>query len=110
MPVICTRLAAGAGTACSRSSWVVRASENSGAVLLTVRNALPSLTPVAADGGPAGRAADERAARRGHRRHIGHLRQRGGIAGRARRVLTAVASGITTVTLVAESTAKSLRS
>jgi hypothetical protein len=54
MPVICTCWSAGGLTARSRSSWASEASVNSGAVLLTVRNALPSLTAVAADGGPAG--------------------------------------------------------
>ncbi len=41
-------------TARSRSSCASDASENSGALLPTVRNALPSFNPVAAEGGPAG--------------------------------------------------------
>ena len=42
----------GGATACSRSSWVSEACEYSGAVELTVTNALPSFNPVAAAGGP----------------------------------------------------------
>src|ERR1700687_2893449 len=53
-PASRTGLPAGPATACSRSSWVWEADENSGAVLDTVRNALSSLTAVAALGGPAG--------------------------------------------------------
>ena len=53
---------------------------NSGAVLPTVRKALPSFIPVAADGGPVEPAVDERPAGSGHRRHVGHLRQRRGVA------------------------------
>ena len=53
-PVSCTGWPAGRATACNRSSWASEASANSGALLPTVRNALPSLIPVAADGGPAG--------------------------------------------------------
>src|SRR4029453_6665954 len=52
MPVRSVGRPAGPGTACSRSSWVCEASENSGAVLSTVRNALPCDTPVGDDGGP----------------------------------------------------------
>ena len=39
-------------TSCNRSSWVPLAGENSGAVLLTVSNALPSTNPVGPAGGP----------------------------------------------------------
>ena len=53
-PVSCTGCPAGGLTACSWSSWASEAGENSGALLPTVRNALPSLIPVANDGGPAG--------------------------------------------------------
>ena len=53
-PAICTVLSAGVATACSASSWLADASENSGAVLVTVKNALPSFIPVAAEEGPAG--------------------------------------------------------
>src|SRR6478736_2457032 len=53
-PVSCTCWSAGGVTARNWSSWASEASLNSGAVLPTVRNALPSLNPVAADGGPAG--------------------------------------------------------
>ena len=52
IPAIWTDRPAGPGTACNRSSWVLEASENSGAVVDTVRNALPSASPVAAEGGP----------------------------------------------------------
>ena len=41
VPVKSTCLPPGVGTACRRSSWVSERSENSGAVLSTVRNALP---------------------------------------------------------------------
>ena len=51
IPVICTCWPPGPATACNRSNWVSEASENSGAVLPTVKNALPSLI-AAADGGP----------------------------------------------------------
>src|SRR4029078_11748064 len=53
-PVSCTCWSAGGLTARNWSSWASEASLNSGAVLPTVRNALPSLNPVAADGGPVG--------------------------------------------------------
>src|SRR6478752_9283621 len=53
-PVSWTGWPSGGVTACSRSSCVSDASLKSGAVLPTVRNALPSLTPVSIDGGPAG--------------------------------------------------------
>ena len=71
------------------SSWASEASVNSGAVLPTVRNALPSLHPGGRRRRSGGPAADERAAGRRHRRHVGHLRQRRGVVvqfgGRARR-------------------------
>ena len=54
VPVSCTGLSAGVLTARSRSSWASEASENRGALLPTVTNALPSFNPVAAEGGPAG--------------------------------------------------------
>src|SRR4051794_25718499 len=57
MPVRSVGRPAGPGTACSRSSWVCEATENSGAVLSTVRNALPCDTPVGAEGGPIGAPA-----------------------------------------------------
>src|SRR3954454_14480984 len=57
IPVNSTGRPAGPGTACSRSSWICEASENSGAVLSTVRNALPCDTPVGAEGGPIGAPA-----------------------------------------------------
>src|ERR1700687_2632974 len=53
-PASRTGFPAGPGTACSRSSCIWESAENSGAVLDTGRNALSSLTPVAALGGPAG--------------------------------------------------------
>src|SRR5258707_14456298 len=53
-PAISTDRPAGPATSCNRLSWGSDACENSGAVLLTVRNALPSTNPVAATGGPAG--------------------------------------------------------
>src|SRR3954465_592341 len=53
-PVSCTAFPSGVLTARNRSSCVSDASENSGASLPTVRNALPSFKPVAAEGGPAG--------------------------------------------------------
>src|ERR1700730_1548932 len=52
MPVRSTGRPAGPGTACSLSSWVCEASENSGAVLSTVRKALPCDAPLGAEGGP----------------------------------------------------------
>src|SRR6476620_10012587 len=52
IPVISTRWPAGPATACNRSSWLSDAGENSGAVLPMVRNALPSLIAVGADGSP----------------------------------------------------------
>src|SRR3954470_1608722 len=52
-PVSRTGLPAGVLTARSRPSCDSEASENSGASLPTVRNALPSLNPVAAEGAPA---------------------------------------------------------
>ena len=45
---------AGPGTACSSSSCVWEACEYSGALLVTVKKALPSLTAAGADGGPTG--------------------------------------------------------
>src|SRR6478735_6328014 len=42
----------GPGTACRPSSCLWEAGEYSGALLVTVRNALPSLSAVVADGGP----------------------------------------------------------
>ncbi len=51
-PAISTSRPAGSGTACSRSSWVLEASENSLVVLRTVKNALPSAMPAGADAGP----------------------------------------------------------
>ena len=51
-PAISTDRPAGPGTACKRLSWVSEAWENSGAVLLTVRNALPSANPAPVLGGP----------------------------------------------------------
>jgi hypothetical protein len=51
-PVSWTARPPGVATACSRSSCVREASEFSRAVLLTVRNALPSFHPVGVDGGP----------------------------------------------------------
>ena len=53
VPVMSTCLPAGVGTACRLSSCVSERSENSGAVLSTVRKALPSAWPAGADGGPA---------------------------------------------------------
>ena len=53
VPVMSTCVPAGVGTACRLSSWSSERSENSGAVLSTVRNALPETSPVGADGGPA---------------------------------------------------------
>src|ERR1700736_55506 len=52
VPVISTARPAGPGTSCRRSSCASELSENSGALLPTVRNALPSATPAAAAGGP----------------------------------------------------------
>ena len=72
-PVSCTGLPAGVLTARSRSSWASEASENSGALLPTVRNALPSFNPVAADGGPAGAPSTNVPVGDGHRRHVGDL-------------------------------------
>src|SRR6478609_4692979 len=108
-PASCTVLSAGVATACSSSSWLADASENSAAVLVTVKNALPSLTPVGAVGGPARRPStnvppgadtddtsdtfDSAAAYR--------LKSS---------ALTPSASGITTEMLVSGLTAKSLRS
>ena len=66
---------AGPGTACSSSSCVSEACEYSGAVLVTVRKALPSLTPGRGRGRSDKAAADERPIRRRHRRHRGHLRE-----------------------------------
>ncbi len=51
-PVSSTGLSAGVLTVRSWSSWDSDASENSGALLMMVMNALPSFTPVAAVGGP----------------------------------------------------------
>ena len=51
-PAISTDWPAGPLTPCNRSSWVWEACENSGAVLATVKNALPPVIPVGADGGP----------------------------------------------------------
>src|SRR6201993_5590933 len=53
-PPISADRPAGPATSCNRLSWVSEACENSGAVLVTVRNALPSANPVAAAGGPIG--------------------------------------------------------
>jgi hypothetical protein len=52
VPVSSACRPAGPRMACNRSSWVSEACENSGALLATVRNALPSLMAVAAEGGP----------------------------------------------------------
>src|SRR5690348_3822981 len=54
-PVNSTCCPAGGGTARNRSSCDSDASLNNGAVLPTVRNALPYLNPVAAEGGPTDR-------------------------------------------------------
>ena len=51
-PLNSTGRPAGPATPRNRSSWVAEACENSGAVLATVKNALPSANPVAAAGGP----------------------------------------------------------
>ncbi|CKP48461.1 Uncharacterised protein [Mycobacterium tuberculosis] len=51
-PAITTDRPAGPATWCNRLSWISEARENSGAVLLTVRNALPSANPVAPRGVP----------------------------------------------------------
>ena len=48
-----TGRSAGPGTACRDLSCSLEAAVNSGALLCTVRNALPLATPVGADGGPA---------------------------------------------------------
>ena len=80
MPAIWTDRPAGPGTACSRSSWVSEACENSGAVLATVKNALPSAIPVGAVGGPTRLPADERPGRGRHGRDVGHPGQVGRVA------------------------------
>jgi hypothetical protein len=49
MPVICTCWPPRPVTACNRSNWISEASETSGAVLPTVKNALPSLIAAAVD-------------------------------------------------------------
>ena len=51
-PVKRTGWPAGPGTACSARSWSLEASENSAALLWTVRNAAPLAMPVGAVGGP----------------------------------------------------------
>src|SRR5690606_31098361 len=90
-------------------SWVSEASVNSGAVLATVRNALPSLMPVAVDGGPTGLpstnvppGADTDDTSASWDKAAAYRSSSGGV--------TARASRMTTVTLRAESTAKSVRS
>ena len=65
--------------ACSRSSWASDACEYSGAVELTVKNALPSFNPVAAEAARPG-SVDERAARRRHRRDVRYPGQLRGVA------------------------------
>ena len=52
VPVNSTVRPPGPSTACKRSSWVSEASENSGAVVATVRYMLPSRAAVGADGAP----------------------------------------------------------
>jgi hypothetical protein len=87
---------------------VADASENSGALLPTVRKALPFLAAVGAGGGPTGApstnapSGDDTDVTSGTRESAAEYRLRS--AG-----VTPPASGITTVTLVAESTANSLR-
>jgi hypothetical protein len=55
IPVNCTGFPPGALTACSLSSCDSDASVNNGAAVPIVRKALPSVIPVGAPGGPAGR-------------------------------------------------------
>ena len=104
------RLAAGGGTACSRSSW---ASERVGEQRRGAADGQERAAVLRSRSPP-------RAARRARRRRTSRpartptTRREPGTAprrsGRDRAGVTPAASGITTVTLVAESTAKSLRS
>src|SRR6185312_8957777 len=107
-PPISTDRPAGPGTSCNRWSWASFAAENSGAVLLTVRNALPRANPVAPAGGPTRfppvkvPAGADTAATSGTRdRSAAYLSKSPGFS--------PAASATTTGTDVAESSAKSLR-
>ena len=83
---------------------------NSGAVLPTVRNALPSAAPAAPDGGPTIVAVDERATRRGHRRDIVDAGQLRGVVDRGRAGRDSFGARQHDGDVRRESTAKSLRS
>src|ERR1700738_980589 len=108
-PVTCTDLPPGGATACTPSSWASEASVNSGAVLPMVSNALASFIPVAAGGGP-GTLPSTNVPPGADTADTSVTRDSDSAYWSSSAGGKPTASGMTTVTLVDESTAKLLRS
>ena len=108
-PANSTSRPAGSGTACNRSSWIFDSGENSAAVLRTERNALPSATPVGADGGPT-LLPPTNVPPGAETSDTSGTRDRSAAYRSSSAVVAPVASGITTLIAVLKLLSKSLRS